>query len=87
MNTYPEEFSRLEEENKRLKNIIIEAKICAATLCIAEMPSLKGLKEIASILNQGINEGDVRKALFDQEQTKYCICCEENAHLHRNCGK
>ncbi|HUX54499.1 MAG TPA: hypothetical protein VMV56_08810 [Williamwhitmania sp.] len=56
-------------ENKRLKNIIIEAKICAAALCIAEIPSLKGLKEIASILNQGINEGDVKKALLGDDET------------------
>jgi hypothetical protein len=50
-------------ENKRLKGIIIEAKICAATLCLAGLPSLKGLKEIASILNRGINKDDIKKAL------------------------
>ena len=50
--------------NTKLKNIIIEAKICAAALCMAGLPSLKGLKEIASILNQGIEEGDVKKALL-----------------------
>ena len=57
------EAKALEEENKRLKDIIIEAKICAAALCIAELPSFKGLKEIASILNKGIDEGDIKQAL------------------------
>lgn len=56
-------IEQLQSENKRLKNIIIEAKICAAALCLAEIPSLKGLKEIASILNQGLDEGDVLQAL------------------------
>ena len=89
MGDYLLQISELVKENKRLKNIIIEAKICAAALYMAEIPSLKGLKEIASILNRGINEGDVKKALFEN-QTDICpICLEEKSvdDLHRNCGK
>lgn len=54
---------QFQAENKRLKKIIIEAKICAAVLCIAKLPSLKGLKEITSILNQGIDKGDIIQML------------------------
>ena len=89
MGDYLLQISELAKENKRLKNIIIEAKICCAALCIAEMPSLKGFREIASILNQGIDEDDVKKALFEN-QTNICpICLEEKSvnDLHRNCGK
>ena len=55
--------AKLQDENKRLKEIIAEAKICAASLCIADLPSLKGLKEICIILNRGVELGDIRQAL------------------------
>lgn len=57
------EIEQLQAKNKKLKNIIIETKICVAALCITGLPSLKGLKEIASMLNQGIDKGDIQQVL------------------------
>ena len=79
----------LQAENKRLKEIIAEAKICAAALCIADLPSLRGLKEICVILNKGIDLEDIRQVLKGKPKGRMkmdekCDSCLLN-NLH--CGE
>ena len=76
MSTYPEEFKALEEENKLIKGLV---KMALDELGVPSKDYPANVANAVGFLEEILKE------------PKLCICCEEiteeNAHLHRNCGK